>query len=120
MYDRLCTLYKLIVCFSCFTPTPKALTRQGHSPFFVCLFIEEISYQKNANKLDFCLAGHKSYKLLTVAYKLFVPLLHCVAHGTLQSSAAGVVKELVSKAQELKHGKAPDDQPVVTIELDTG
>ncbi|XP_065912516.1 ragulator complex protein LAMTOR5 homolog [Dysidea avara] len=45
----------------------------------------------------------------------------CVsAHGTLQPSAAGVVKELVSKAQELKHGKAPDDQPVVTIELDTG
>ena len=42
------------------------------------------------------------------------------AHGTLQSTAAGVAKDLVSKAQELKHGKAPDDQPVVTVELDTG
>ena len=43
-----------------------------------------------------------------------------IAHGTLQSSAAGVTKDLVSKAQELKHGKAPDDQPAVTVELDTG
>jgi len=42
------------------------------------------------------------------------------AHGTLQSAAAGVAKDLVSKAQELRHGKAPDDQPVVTVELDTG
>lgn len=45
---------------------------------------------------------------------------YCIAHGTLQSTAAGVAKDLVSKAQELKHGKAPDDQPVVTVELDTG
>ena len=43
-----------------------------------------------------------------------------IAHGTLQSTAASIVKDLFSEALQLRFGQGPDDLPVVNVKLDTG